>query len=507
MDCEIKNDAVVLNEDLEISFRRTIRVLDNKQTSNLPPDLGAFPLYPVSKYAKTLPADMTSKGGVFLPMYHKSKHAAQIATPFAIKIYVGGINAISGEPALENMATKLRRATMMSNKQGRHLLQDYIVATQLKLRQFEVTPSKEAMKYLQRKHWQGLITVRTPHGESLTFDVASSDTMLSLKKLIKSGKSIATEDQRLTYGGKSLDDAKCFEDYRIEKGNSIALSFVGKTKEAFHQAQQDEWKAAREARELAHALRRAALLKKRDREEMESSGSWSGTVVVKTKAGKQIQLEFDYADTIDDIKTRIEYKEGIPPDQQRLVFKGRQMDDGKTMSDYGVATGDTIHIFLRLRGGGGDPLAEQADSAQMGLAAGGQIKQVIKRDDYDPSKWIPALTTVFNIQILNTNTFRSVTGVSAPPTPITMETYVKHGLPFFSLDESPSSVAREFNPVKSVAEIDEKETDLHPQTLVNILPSATITEVEIGLTNPNGPMITFRTRKDLEADGYNVVKF
>lgn len=63
---------IVVNDDLRITFKRTIRVPDNHQTSRLPPTLGSFPLKPISKYAKNLPASMATKGGVFLPMYRKS---------------------------------------------------------------------------------------------------------------------------------------------------------------------------------------------------------------------------------------------------------------------------------------------------------------------------------------------------------------------------------------------------------------------------------------------------
>jgi hypothetical protein len=73
--CELKDGTVVVNDDLRISFQRTIRAPDNGQTSYLPPDLGTFPLKPVSKYANKLHPAMVAKGGVFLPMYRKSGQA------------------------------------------------------------------------------------------------------------------------------------------------------------------------------------------------------------------------------------------------------------------------------------------------------------------------------------------------------------------------------------------------------------------------------------------------
>lgn len=58
---------------LDISFQRTIRVPDGQDSSELPPSMGTFPLYPVSSYGKQLPEAMAAKGGVFLPMYRKSR--------------------------------------------------------------------------------------------------------------------------------------------------------------------------------------------------------------------------------------------------------------------------------------------------------------------------------------------------------------------------------------------------------------------------------------------------
>lgn len=56
-------------DDLEICFKRTIRVPDNDDTNDLPPDAGSFPLYKVDDYAETLPLSMAQKGGIFLPIY------------------------------------------------------------------------------------------------------------------------------------------------------------------------------------------------------------------------------------------------------------------------------------------------------------------------------------------------------------------------------------------------------------------------------------------------------
>lgn len=417
-----------------LSFRRTIRIPNDSKIYNLPPDLGNYPIVKLSNNTYGIHMHQSEATWLKFLNYHGSSGKL-------VKIDVGNVNAINGNLKTDHLTNNPQNYICnkqpwldgfnVGNTDNTDLVKQFVAAplnhqhsVEQQLVNKGILKSDQVSNVINFDVYQPIISYNFAYGyadypngdvkptnlyDDKDDDMKSNDKYIrfftSFDNLVDSGT--YAEWERKINASMNRNNNKTIglvcgpnQTLKVRFYPNYSPEFIIKV----HEDKTDTYK---------------------DRM----------LIFAKTLTGKTININCLPDTTIYGIKLLIQHKEGIPADQPKLIFAGKRLQDHKTLSSYNIQKESTIHIVLRLRGGGGG-LCEREP---MALAAGGYIKQKIYKSYQDTSKFVK--TYSFQVKILNTQEYLELGLAPSNITPITCATYKTYGYPWTILyDENLSAI-------------------------------------------------------------------
>ncbi|EFR05201.1 integral membrane protein [Nannizzia gypsea CBS 118893] len=406
-------DVLHIGEALSVKFHRTLRMPDDDKLHHLPASLGPFPLYSVSEYAERLPAKIVNKGGVFLPMFQREAMWMDFDTlypqKFALRVFVGKVNAISGKH-------------MDETNDAKEPVQDYIVVPGQKWLDGICTSPGVVKQFVAMPLGSGYTVESQKTGED-----RHGGLQIEVIPAYRTGlrKWYFDENQRVDEfffdDGPFLDEQRTPAELGFKPGDKIR-SYPADP--IYH--------TPTTVQEMAKGTVGAKI----------SVTAYYGMMLASASRReilRNLQSDEGLSCTV----------YGLPPSADSLLW-GRPTYEEHGMGELAVQMEDLLDLSKAR-----EVTPEQQNVAAMGLAAGGKLIQDIYRDSNPSTIWNTSAAQIVNVHFLDPFSCEKVTHIVPPPPPVDGAEYIKKGLPFFVVDEQVDNRVDggDFNDVKSISTI------------------------------------------------------
>lgn len=391
------NNIMFANTGLTVTFNKTLRIPDDGKTYPLPPLLGHYKIFHNSE-------DNTYN----LPMYQSEAMWMSFSSnkSLALKIGMGSVNAVNGELWAPNVGV------LKSDPQN------YIVIpTQIWLDGFktDMGSSSSSTSNLVRQFVSMPIYDKRSIEQQLlnAGKIDKVDNGLYMEVFEIKDKYFTTYIPKLNIKTDFNENSKCPNDYSLEEGECVVFMKMIDKYTTYYINKNNYTLSDYGITDMSNMT--YTYYKNDD-------FTRDFQIFVKTLTGETITIHVTPSMLVFQVKQQIQNhrKGGFPPDQQRLIYSGFQLNDNLPICHYNIVTCSTLHLVLRLRGGG--------SMKESGMAMGGLISQKIYKDTNPVNMYKRHVYSTFKIDLVNSYYFKDM-----PTTSITAKTYTIYGYPWFDL--------------------------------------------------------------------------